>query len=703
MGGARDQVTLRWVVPPGEAQRLYSPGALAWRIENFRIHEDGYLASVQGPCPYEPDRGRGYPVLNGRPHGVFHAGLLGGIADTLLLRAGNALYRHTGWTRDYQQLTGGGTINSESTVALTAERRAVCPDQFLLLGDKVIWTNGIDRALVFTHDGMVVPLGFDDVPGAPTAQGPLQQDPEQRSTTLPNTDGYSWPGRIGTVGDVLDGQTGSLLAGTWFYAYRLEDVHGNVGPISARSEPIRVFTQRSVVATSAGGVPPGTNPFVELDDLLRQFLVRLGVGNAPAHTVAVHALRTADTARNSRELRLHSRLGGSVRVLLPDKISDAELGAPVEDVVAVPVFRCMAHHGGSLLIGNFAGDPGRVRRSEPGFPGTFPVTSWIYPDSGGAEVTALASHAGRALAFTESAVYDITDFTASQQLAKGIGCSAPRSIQPLPDGRLVWLARDGFYAMGQNGDIAPVSVEIHRLISGGVSKSRTRLAVSAYDPASREYLCAVTPAGRDAQRLILRFDGATWRREDLGLDIADICVTDDWRQLVLVAGRDLTNNINGIFVLDREVSTTVYTPPARTYTYRSGWLRADEHALEPINVRALFIGFVDSANAQATVRLFRDGSWRPLVSFTTVELLGKDEDSRVVTDIAGSAVIGTSLFHDRRLFWRWVPAGEFLQDVHTWAFEITTTARVNIQAFAVDVSVATHGSARGRIARHDEV
>lgn len=703
MAGPRDQVAIRYVVPPGEAQRIYSPGALAWRIENFRVHEDGYLASVTGPCPYEPDRGQGYPSLDGRPHGLFHAGLLGGAAGTLLLRAGTVLYRHTGWTRGYGALTGAGTVNADATVALTAERRPVCPDQFLQLGDKITWTNGIDRALVITADGMVVPLGFDDTPGVPVAQGPEQPSEDQRSTLLPNSLGYSWPGRIGTVGDVLDGQTGSLLAGAWRYAYRYEDVHGNLGPIGVASEVVRLFTQRSYLETSTGGAPPNSNPYVELDDLLRQFVVRLGGANPPVHAVATHLLRTADIPRNGPGLRLHSRLGGRSRMLVPDKLSDSELGPEVAQTVPVPVFRCMAHHEGSLLIGNFPGDPGRVRKSEPGFPGTFPVNAWVYPDAGGAEVVALASHAGRALAFTESAVYEITDFADPRQLAKGIGCTAPRSLCALPGGSLVWLSRDGFYAMSPGGSIEPISTDIHRLVTGGVSRSRARLAVSAYDPASREYLCAVSPAGRDANRLILRFDGRSWRRMDLGFDVNDICVTDDWRQLVLFAGRDLTNNINGVWVLDHEVAATVYTPPPRSYTYRSGWLRADEHALDPVNVRAIFLGLVDGSNAQATVRLYRDGSWRVLETFTNVELLGKDEDSRVVTDIAASAVIGTSLFHERRLFWRWVPCGEHLRDVHTWAFEISSTSRINIAAFAFDVSQATHGSPRGRVARHDEV
>lgn len=703
MAGARDQVAVRLVIEPGEAQRIYSPEMLAWQIINFRWHEDGYLASVNGPCPYEPDRGSGYPALNGRTHGLLHAGLLGGIGDTLLLRAGTILYRHQGWTRAYGALTGGGTINSAATTALTDERRPFWPDQFVTLGDKVVWTNGIDRALVISHDGMVVPLGFDARPGAPVAQGPAQPEAADRDTLLPNSNGYSWPGRIGTVGDVLDGQTGSLLAGSWRYAWRWEDAHGNLSPWSLRSEPVRIFTQRSYLEISAGGAPPNSNPYTELDDLLRQFAVRLGGSAAPVHCVAIHLARTKDIPRNGDALYLLGRFGGRSRTLYPDKLSDAELGPAVTDSVPVPVFRVMAAHQGSLLIGNTPGDPGIVRRSEPGFPGTLPSDAWCYPDSGGAEVTGLASHAGRAWAFTENGVHDVTDIGRPVQYAGGHGCAAPRSIHPLPDGRLVWLGPDGFRVMGPDGNIERASDDIHRTISSGINRGRMRRAVATFDPRSREYVCAVAPAGRSTQRLLLRFNGTRWMEQDIGIDVSGLCVTDDWRQLVLAAGRDITNTIDGIWVLDHEVNTTVYTPPTRTYTYRSGWLRGDQHALDPVNVRAIYVGLVDGANADATVRLFRDGSWRVLETITTLRCVGPDAGSRVVTDIAGSAVIGTSLVHERRLSWRWLPCSHHLENVSTFAFEITSTDRINLAAFAFDLSFATKGSPRGRVARHDEV
>ena len=104
--------------------------------------------------------------------------------------------------------------------------------------------------------------------------------------------------------------------------------------------------------------------------------------------------------------------------------------------------------------------PGLVRRSEIGFPGTFTEFDFVYPDSGGAEITGLASHSGVLLAFTENSVYSLEQFGQPRPLAQGIGCVAPSSIKALPNGTLIWLARDGFYGMMGLRNIIRISAPI---------------------------------------------------------------------------------------------------------------------------------------------------------------------------------------------------------------------------------------------------
>ena len=689
MGGPSQQEVLSFVVPPGEAQKLYSPMALAWRVQNFYIHPDGYLASVRGPAPYEPSRMQGYPVLNCRPHGLFHSGLICGVVDTLLLRAGTQLYRHAGWARGYQDL-----IASNGLPPLSSELRPRYPDQFVQLAGKVIWSNGIDLPLVITSSGTMTPLGFSQTPGAPGVKSPSNTAQEDRSIYFANAHGYSWPGSLGTMGDVLDGRSGALLAGAWHYRVQWEDVHGNLSPLSPLSRLASVAAQNA-------SVDYGEKSSAELDDLLRQFFVVLS-GAAPQHAVATRVYRTADMVRSGLDYRFLARLPGTTVASFPDAHGDSELGPVAEDIAAVDAAKVMTAYQGCLVRGNFQGAPGLIRKSMPGYSGTFPASSWAYPDEGGAEITGLMGHGDDLLAFTEYSTYDATDFTHPRNVAHGIGSSAPRSATAMPDGSLVWLSRDGFYAKPPGASPRRASDPIHRSIFNDINRSRLRTAVSAYDPASGEYICAVCPAGRSTQTLMLRYDGMTWRRTDLGITIDDICVTDDSRQLVLACGRDLSAGVNGVWVLNREVPPAVYTPPGRTAVYRSGWLRATEAALDPVHVRAIYFGLVDGSNTEATVTLYANGSWRPAETITGLRLIGTDQSSRVVTDIANAAVIGTSRLHERRLFWRWVPCAPHLDGVETWAFEVSATSDIRIAAFAFDISQATSGNPRARLPRHSD-
>ena len=124
--------------------------------------------------------------------------------------------------------------------------------------------------------------------------------------------------------------------------------------------------------------------------------------------------------------------------------------------------------------------------------------------------------------------------------------------------------------------------------------------------------------------------------------------------------------------------------------------------MTPINVRTMYVGMVDAWDGDYTVTFYRNGSWSTFVAMSDIKALGTDDESNVLVDIAGSAVIGTAKVHDRRMFWRQIPVG--IENASSWAFEIRTTypTRLNLAAFAFDVSVATGGNVRGRIPMRDD-
>ena len=723
MAGPARQTTNTIIIPPGEGRRLYSPVSLAWYIENLETESEDVLKSVVGPSilrigesasvgpkltEYDGETSESTKVaipkeytqfgwVARRPHSIFSASLLNGSANTLLYRAGGRLYRFTGGVdRPFETLVTG----------LTSESNPKFPDQYVVINDKVVWTNGEDRARIINYDGSVFNLGFDKSPSTPLVSGPTQPEADDIPQYYPNALGYSWPGRIGTPGDLYAGRLGSLLSGQWYYHVQYEGLFGNLSPFSIVSEPasikasqaqpfesmtpgsntITYSSDASIDSDDARGVRVQVKDGTEIDDLTRRFLVSINV-DAPEHTAAVRIFRTPDTLHVDNTPRFLSRIPGSKSFIYDDNNSDADLGTTWSEVAPVPIFRVACSHQGRLIIGNTPADPGVVRRSEPGFPGTFPKNDFIYPDAGGAEITGLASHNGVLLAFTKSAVYAVSeDFASPQPLSLGVGCIAPRSIAARSDGTLFWLGRDGFYGMKQLGDIVRMSSPIDSSFKLDVNLSRANMAVAAIDSDSGEYRCALSAAGGEKNELMFCYDGKYWRRQTLGIHIADMTQSSDWRRHTYAIGSDPRErrieaqygiegadpsdleilSLSRVFLWNRQ--TTDYFAPARRIRYRSGWMVSAEGGLVPLNVRSLYVGLKDAWNGYATVRVFKNNSWKPVQEMRDLRLVGVDDESDMVKDVAGSAKLGASKMHDPRLFWRQVPVD--LHNVSSWAFEI---------------------------------
>ena len=715
MAAPSQQKLLQWVVPAGETQVQYSPSALAYEIENFEQTTDGTLRTIVGPCPYEINRD-GHPSNPGKPYtfgdnlplyGIFQASLLGGAADLMIVRAGEKLFMHRGWEQSFTRIRGGLSAPNADNARYAAE--PVYPDSFVVINEAIVWSNGIDQPCIIDHHGQVFPLGFDETPASLFVEGPQSAGKSERTVMNPNAGGYSWPGRIGTPGDLLAIDGGGLMAGEWLYYMQYEDRFGNLSGTSANSNPVKIDTQaaRPPFATSpSDDAVNSTAQTATIDDLMRQFLVRSG-GEAPEHAVAMRVYRTPDIRNVGSRPQFLVRIAGNREFAFPDGLSDSELGSEMATTIPTPRYRVACTHQGRLVVGNLVGQPGAVRRSATGAPGTFPRDELVFPDSGGAEVTAVASHNGALLAFTESSVYSLVEFGQPRPLAQGVGCVAPMSVRAMPDGTLVWLGRDGFYAM-KGDSIGRVSQAIDRTIKHYVNKSRMVQATAAIHPITGEYRCALAPSGESAASLMLCFDGGAWRRIQMGMHVASMCNTQDWRRLTLFLGvkkglaakkynaktHTQLSKAPSVYVMDREIKD--WEPPTRTARYRSGWLRGDETGLTQTNIRTMYIGMADAWDGDATIRFYKNGSWKDVIAQDDLRLIGPDDGSDVVTDIAGSAVIGSAAAHQPRMFWRQVPVG--MENVNSWAFEITAESptRVHLIAFAFDVSIATGGNVRSR-------
>ena len=691
MAGPDNQRSANFVIPAGESSLNYTAKALTQKIVNFEFTIKRTLATTVGPTIYEPDRPTtpDPALVFGEMHGIFHTTLLGGQMDLLLVRSGTKLFRHAGWQRGWEELYTGLTSDT---------RGGAFPDQFVVVSDKVVWTNGIDQPIIIDAHGNATPLGFNISPSPPSIYGPVQFS--DKKYFYPNAGGYSWRGDIGTPGDSLNGTQGALLDGAWYYYAQFEDIYGNLSAPSPASSPVWVRTVQAN-PTIPGDAEDQTG--ATIDDLTRQFFLRL-TSTGPEHTAATHIFRTPDTRRASTKPRRLVRLPGREPSVFGDRRADSDLGDEMEMTVSVPTFRTMCVHEGRLVIANTPSDPGVVRISEPGFAGTFLADNYTYPDVHGADITAVASHMGRLIAFTEGAVYDITPDSQTGMLKtgvtliQGVGCTAPRSISALYNGFLIFLGRDGFYSCDPRGNIKLISDDIHKVLNYDRNTSKFRKAVSVVDPVSREYHCAVPIAGTPENRITFCYDGQNWRRHDFeSLSIDDITITEDYRQLVLFVGKTIgsLNPAWNVFVKDRETSN--YEVPSRKAYYRSGWFFGDDTGSTFLHVRTLYLGMLDSWNDKFTIRFYRNNSWKPVIEMTDVLAIGVDDDSDMVRDVAGSAIIGQARVHEPRLFWRMVPVG--LENAYSWAFEIEAAypTRLNLASVAYDVSTASGGNNRGRV------
>ena len=500
MGGPAEQKVNTVFIPPGEGRQTFSPLPLAWHVENLEVGPEGILTSIVGPSilrvkretftgsspgsfetiPYvvEPTSSPLFGFKSGQAHSVFSARLQNGGANLILYRVGSKLYNFNGSMDDADDILIRGLSSSPASKTL---------DQYIVINDRVVYFNGVDRPKVISYDGNVSPLGFSRRATTPSVASPGQPSYDDKVNYFPNSMGYSWQGNIGTPGDLLTGQKAAVLKGSWYYFLQYEDINGNLSEFSLPSEAATIHTNQAdpllpvaldkkefsdgtvdVIdlliqgnTTTIRSIPSGT----EIDDLTRRFLID-SCGDAPEHTVAVRVFRTRDTLHKDPTPRFVARVPGRKQFTYDDNNSDVGLGRTWQQTISVPVFRVACAHQGRLIIANTLGDPGIVRRSQPGFPGTFNEDEYIYPDSGGDQITALTSHNGNLIAFTSQSTYLIgDDFMAPRPLAKFIGCVAPKSIQTMKDGTLVWLGLDGFYGLGLDGTLKRLSQPIDKIFA----------------------------------------------------------------------------------------------------------------------------------------------------------------------------------------------------------------------------------------------
>lgn len=620
----------------------------------FRKHEnwvqlpDGSIETLVGPVPYEADTGSGYQSL-GKIHGLFHVALDFGAKPLLLVRAGSHLYFHAGWKRQYVSIASG----------LSDDPGPCYPDTFVQIGNVVIWCNGVDAPLVIDEWFQVSEMGFDGSPPAPVIKDPIRTS---------NTGYYanslgSWPGPIGTPGDILSGQVGQLLSSTHTYYHTMQDWFGNRSPASPASNTalIRQITAEPYYS----GVDEADCHRGELDQLTRQFGV-FAPSIANKSNIALQEMwRTRDTAsgRNGPTAYREFDVGGATSLNQPSSTPDGLLSEPMPDLLPIEPFAIACAHDGCLTVVPVS-DPMSIQESEPGFFGTWPKNRRRKLGNGGGEVTGLVSFAGRRLAFTRNAIFDTTDFESKfPTISQGIGLVAPGSLYAAPDGKLRGLSESGWWELDYQFNVTPISMDLIKTVRQ-LNKVYLKSAVSFFDSDNGEYVCALASAGAITNDVMWRYDGKRWTQYKIGFDVTAACVTDDGRKYALIGGYDGTRNI--VCVMGHE--SVEYDAPDRVAIIRTQMLR-DTQLTAPIRVRDILLQLFDGSYAPAiTVKWFKNDIWSP-VGTAAVTAMPVRQGSSVPDDVVGSAVIGSATVTDPRCNWRRVTID--MDDCFAYAIEIS--------------------------------
>lgn len=706
--------TVRVVLPAVESGKMYAPTELALEVLNLQRTSDNTLRSVRGPCPYIPDYGDGFPSQYSNMHGIYHASLDSGMRDVLLIRTGERLIEQTGWTRGVRTLVGPGGVFS--TRALSDEPNAKFPDQFCEVGGKIIWTNGVDHPIAY--DGyLAIPLGYTYRPHAPTGLGPSAEfvatsrvengqvevfgatpESHKNPALYRNAAGYSHPGRKGTPGDALQGQSGAILAGTFVYYVQFEDAFGNRSPLSPASNPVELRTEQT--ATDYNNkfllwdeVLPLRDNAVQLDDLTKQFAV-LNVAVGPEGTVARLVFATPDTQHNEPTPLLLVRIPDNSTAMFPDNAADSELGFPAVNYMPVPTFKLMCPYRGGLAAANTTTNPGLLLLSDPGLPGSFQYKRTLVPDPNGGEITMVAVFGGNLYAATLDTIFRIIDDAEglrAQPIHTGAGCVAPSSARMTGWGELVWLGRDGLYRLTEQG-VSAVSSEIDETFQTYMSRVGLSRAVAAYNPDTREYLCAATLAGGPTNGVLLAYDGNGVRRQEHGISYRGLCCTKDARHLVLGCGRNLTDEDDNVFVLDHE--TQQYAPPAKTHRFKSSWLRLDPTGRDKANIHTVYVGMVEGTHEDVEIRVYTNGRRGTVRKTSILRAVPADMTQRW----DNLTLASTTTLPLPRLFWMAFDCQ--LQDVDSFAFDLETAsdsetaAYLHLAAFAFDATLLDNKGGR---------
>jgi hypothetical protein len=684
----REQLQTEQVQPDGILAKVIAPFAEAADVRNLVRTQHG-LRAITGPTPFVPHEGSEvYDTNHGTPGGVGYFRDKYG-RPHVLAHFGDAIKAWDPPTKTYVTLIGSGGVITDTVSQGDANQP---PTAFIAAGNGIVIVPWLGRA--YYYDGEVVaPLGYDRAPGAPSLSGPEKTVSSGYGAWDRGYNKYStnigdkpiWGTCQLGVPRVDPGSDYVVVPpSAWQAAVQHVDVFGNLSPLSARSQQVRVVAARIQVGS--------TNPDAYTYELLWRDID--GGGDATIGTVLC---RTRDLL-NSGDTKLYEvSLGGEVFPLattggtsagyFADNVPDAALVLPATHVLPMPRFRVAAWSDERLWIGHAPDWPNRVWHSLPNKPGTIPADA--APFDFPSPVSALCATRGGVLVFTSSSTHVILKDEAGEYVSRVIdervGCTAPATVQAFRGGA-VWLFGSRFYALIPEEGLRDISSPVADLLSE-INIGRVRRASSYIDAEQNLYRVFLPTGGSTRVNTMWEFDGEAWRRHDYARDVHGCCWADVHG---LFAGKVTAtdgDHLGAVWVIERE--TAHFTAPARTHRIDSAWMRTGETARA--TALTVYVTLRETTDdATLTLNVYRDGRMNAVASTHTIKCYRPESPPPAFDDGA----LGTLYWLRRRVYV--VRCDVFVPSAESIKLSIVGTSRCEIVGYSVEVSPRAE---QGRTAR----
>jgi len=242
------------------------------------------------------------------------------------------------------------------------------------------------------------------------------------------------------------------------------------------------------------------------------------------------------TSANSRDqvYYLVRQINENGSTEMVDVVPDTALVNQAPDLTASSVISSQYIVGeswnGRLWLAGGAPHPTRIIYSDVGLPEQFGTFSYFdVGNTSGGHITQLFSYYNSLLVFREDAIDIIregpTGLTISQ-LTPNVGTVAANTIQLVPGIGVVFLTRDGFYAVngGLDGGSAVSVTKISKALQKemeGINPSALSSACAVYSKKEREYWCHYTRKGiqTNSRGAVLHSDTGDWSLRHVTSDL----------------------------------------------------------------------------------------------------------------------------------------------------------------------------------------